>query len=129
MHQTFITTYISMHCVKVLHVWPPSICQQPLLLLDLQLLRQLKQDAGNHLVACQLVLKTDSDSAEDLIMNVSIQSPPQLRSRQAGMHLQECLCNLAFQSEERLPVPLHSQSLRFIFYQTERYRHLEKRKN
>ena len=45
-----------------------------LLLLDLQLLGQLQQDTVNQLVVCQLVLRTNPDSGEDLIMDVSIQS-------------------------------------------------------
>ena len=51
-----------------------------LLLLDLQLFGQLKQDAVNQFVVFQLVFRTDPDAAEDLIMDVSVQSIHQLRS-------------------------------------------------
>ena len=47
-----------------------------LLLIDLKLLGQLKQDAVNQLV----VFRTDPDGTEDLIMYVSIQSLHQLQS-------------------------------------------------
>ena len=79
-HQTFIATCICINCVKDLHVWLPSICQQLLLLLDLQRLGQLQKDTVNQLVVCQLVLRTDPDAAEDLIMDVSIQSLHQFRN-------------------------------------------------
>lgn len=36
-HQTFIAACIRIDSIKVLHVWFPSICQNLLLLLDLQL--------------------------------------------------------------------------------------------
>ena len=71
-NQALIATCISIYRVKVLHVWLPGICKQLLLLLDLQLLGQLQQDTVNQLVVCQLVLRTYPDSAEDLIMDVSI---------------------------------------------------------
>ena len=126
--QTFIATCISINCVKILHIRLPYFCKQLLLFLDLQRLGQLQKDAVNQLVVCQLVLRTDPDPAEDLIMDVSIQSLHQLRSRQAGIHLQERQCHLALWCEERLSASLRSQTLRFLFYQPERYRHLAKRK-
>ena len=52
------------HIICSLNTFP----QQLLLFLYLQLLGQLKHDAVNQLVVCQLVLRTDPDSAEDLIM-------------------------------------------------------------
>ena len=79
-HQTFITACIRIDCIKVLHVWCPGICQYLLQLLDLQIPGQLQQYAVYQLVVCQLVLRTDPDAAEDLIMDVPIQSLHQLRS-------------------------------------------------
>ena len=43
-----------------------------------------------QLVVCQLVLGTNPDAAENLIMDVPIQSLHQLRSGQACVHFQKC---------------------------------------
>ena len=48
--------------------------------LNLQFLGQFYQYAVDQLIVCQLVLRTDPDPAEDLIMDVSIQRIHQLRS-------------------------------------------------
>ena len=69
-------------------------------LLDLQLFGQFKQDAINQLVVCQLVLRTNPDSAEDIVMDVSIQSFHQFWSRQTRILLQECLHLLPFKSKK-----------------------------
>ena len=99
-----------------------------LLLLNLQLLGQFQQYVVNQLIVCQLAFGTDSDSTEDLIMDISIQCLQQFRRGQTGIHLQERQCNLTFWCKERLSTSLHSKTLRILFYQPKRYRHLSKRK-
>ena len=89
-HQAFIAACIRIDSIKVLHVWFPSICQNLLLLLDLQLPGQFQQYAVYQLVVCQLVLRTNPDAAENLIMDVPIQSLHQLRSGKACVHFQKC---------------------------------------
>ncbi len=79
-HQAFIAAGICIDSIKVLHVRLPCICKYLLLLLNLQFLGQFYQNAVDQLVVCQLVLRTDPDPAEDLIMDVSIQRIHQLRS-------------------------------------------------
>ncbi|MBR8707185.1 hypothetical protein IX324_003010 [Bacteroides pyogenes] len=46
-HQAFIAARICVDCIKILHVWLPSICKYLLLLLYLQLLGQFQQYAVN----------------------------------------------------------------------------------
>ena len=128
-HQTFIATGISIHCIKVLHVWLPCICKHLLLLLDLQLLGQFQQYIVNQLIVCQLVLRTDPDAAEDLIIDVSIQCLHQFRSRQSCIHLQECQCHLAFRGEEGLSASFSPYALRLLLCQPKRYRHFSKRRS
>ncbi len=48
--------------------------------LDLQLFGQFQQYIVNQLIVCQLVLRTDPDAAENLIIDVSIQCLHQFRS-------------------------------------------------
>ena len=73
-------------------------------------------------------IRTDSDSAEDLIMDISIQCLHLLLCWQAGIHLQERHGNFDLRSEEWLSSSLCSYALRSLFNQPERYRHRSKRK-
>ena len=57
---------------------------------NLQLPGQFQQYAVYQLVVCQLVRRINPDAAEDLIMDVPIQSLHQLRSGQACVHFQKC---------------------------------------
>ena len=56
-----------------------------LLFLNLQLLGQFQQYVVNQLIVCQLAFGTDSDSTEDLIMDISIQCLHQFRRGQTGI--------------------------------------------
>ena len=69
-HQAFIAACIRIDSIKVLHVWFPSICQNLLLLLDLQLPGQFQQYAVYQLVVCQLVRRINPDAAEDFLISV-----------------------------------------------------------
>ena len=114
-HQTFIAACIRIDSIKVLHVWFPCICQYLLQFLDFQLPGKFQQYAVYQLVVCQRTLRANPDAAEDLIMDVPIQSLHQLRSGQTCVHLQKCQRNLTFWSKEGLSASFNPFVSRMLF--------------
>ena len=90
---------IRVHRVQILHVWSPHLRKYILLLLDLQLARQLQNYVIQQLVVCQGPRRVDYHIAEHLVVNVAVQLFHQLRAAQSGVHLQEHQCDLAFRRE------------------------------
>ena len=116
---------IRVHRVQILHVRFPHLCKYILLLLDLQLARQLQNYVIQQLVVCQWSRRGDYHIAEHLVVNVAVQLFHQLRAAQSDVHLQEHQCDLTFRREIWLPSSPWPQA---PACQPEVLRHLTQRK-
>ena len=82
-----------------------------LLLLDLQLSRQLQNDVIQQLVVCQRSGWVDYHIAENLIVDVAVQLLHQSRTAKSGVHLQEHQRHLSLWCEIGSPSALWPHAL------------------
>ena len=110
-HLALIAGGIRAHRIKILHVRFPHLCKYVLLLLNLQLTRQLQNDVIQQLVVCQRSGWGDYHIAEHLIVNVAVQLLHQIWTTKSGVHFQEHQCHLSLWCEIRFPSTLCPHTL------------------